>query len=162
VNVADFSRRRGAIVHLLPQMYALIKEEGGGNVPHYHLWNHDMSRILVDISHKWLFALEEPQALKGMLLYCLGSDGRSVYINHLISARDNPDVLKALLLKFEREDSIKGREVFYISRSVKREAADEVLETVGLQDDSAYDDAGYQNLGGLGETIKALKLRYLR
>ena len=175
MNVVDFSRRRGIIVHLLPQVYALIKEDregkaGGGHfdspfgsVPNIVLWTHDMRKALVDIRKKWLFALEGQRNVRGMMFYRIDDDGKSLYIDTLIAAKDaQAAVLEALLVKFERDDLVKACEDFYVSRDVKREASEEVLESVGLQDESVYNDEGYQFIGDLAEAGKVLRVRYLR
>ena len=168
MNVVDFSNRRGAIVHLLPQVHALINGglPGGSSSPsNYVLWNHNMSKALVDVNRKWLFALEETRKVrstdnvKGIFFYRLGTDGRSVYVDTLIAPKG---IIEPLLTKFERDDAVKVRESFYVSRNIRKEAAEEILETVGLQDENAFDGEGYQLLGGLAEAVNELKMRYLR
>ena len=161
MNVIDYSRRRGAIVHLLPKVYALLKADraGLGNVI---LWTQAIKKSLIDPKCKWLFALEGANDVKGILFYRLGDDGRSVYINELIAAKGSHGVVESLLLKLERDDELKALGTFYIGRNLKKAASEEMLEAVGLQDESIYDEKGYQPLDGLAEAIKELKLRYLR
>jgi len=163
VEVVDFSRRRGAIVHLLPTVYRLIGESGG-HLPNSIIWNQEMRKALVDVRRKWLFVLEGTSNVRAILFYHLGTDNKSVYIDTMAAARTNDSAaaLEALLVKFDRDDTVRKCEAFYVSREVRKEAAEEILETVGLQDESVYGDEGYQYLGGLTEAVAALKVRYLR
>ncbi|MCL2399228.1 MAG: hypothetical protein FWC91_05735 [Defluviitaleaceae bacterium] len=164
MNIVDLSGRRGAIVHLLPDVYELLKKNDS-SILNKVLWTHDINKVLVDINYKWVFALEGTNVLLGMMFYQLGSDGESVYINTLAAKNIAPGknaILEALLKKFEQDATIKLRKSFYVSREIKREASVEILETVGLQDESVYDNNGYQLLGDLGDTVNALKIRYLR
>ena len=159
MNILDFSNRRGTIVHLLPQVYALLKKEGV-NLPNIIIWKHAMNKAVVEIHRKWVFALEGNKIVKGLLFYHLSSDGKSCYIDSLVAT--DSKLAEALLKKFEQDDIVKERQAFYISRHVKKEASEEVLETVGLQDESVFNEHGFQPLGGLADTVSALKVRYLR
>ena len=164
MNIVDLSNRRGAIVHLLSDVYELLKANNS-SIKNKVLWTHDINKALVDISQKWVFALEGTHILLGIMFYQLGNDGESVYINTLTAINGNSGkngILEGLLKKFEQDATIKLRKSFYVSRDIKREVSVEILETVGLQDESVYDNDGYQLLGDLGDTINALKIRYLR
>ena len=158
VNIVDLSRRRGAIVHLLPQVYELLQKSGHG-LPNRILWTQGMRKAVVEINRKWIFALEGTYHLRGLMFYHLGADGKSLYLDAFEA--NNTKIFELLITKFSNDSTVKNQEIFYIGRNIRREAAEEMLESVGLQDDSVYDDDGYQNLGGLAETVKALKLRYL-
>ena len=169
MNIVDLSNRRGAIVHLLPQVYDLLKEYKGelsasggkpgdfDGVPNYVLWMHDMNKAVVDINKKWVFALRGTNYVMGLMFYRLGTDGVSLYIDYVMGT---PAVIDELIKKFEQNDLVKAREKFYVGRDVKREAAEEVLGTVGLQDDTVFNEEGYQPIGGMKEALAALKFRY--
>ena len=162
MNIIDYSRRRGTIVHFMPQIYALLKENVI-NLPHMTLWKQAIKADLVDINRKWVFALIGYSNVMGFLFYHLkGTD--SVYIDQLIVAKRYKEqgVINALLLKFEHDSALKTRTSFYVSRSIKREVSEEILENVGLANEDVYDSEGYQLLGNLEETMTALKLRYIR
>lgn len=158
MNIIDLSNRRGAIVHMLPNVYDLLKKDGH-DLPNIIIWTQSMKKAIIDINRKWIFATISSKDVQGMMFYRMGTDGKSLYIDTLSGS---PKTVEALLKKFEQNDLVKARENFFISRYIKREEADEVLETVGLQDDSVYDEEGYYMLGGLNEVISALKIRYLR
>ena len=157
LNIVDLSRRRGAIVHLFPQVYRLIKNDGI-ELPNIILWKKDMNKKVVDVNRRWVFALEGTKIVKGMLFYHLEADGHSIYIDTLIAAGG---IFDGLIKKFEQDDAVKAGEAFYVSRDIKREADEEILKNVGLHDDSVFDDEGYQLLGGLNEAVRALRVRYL-
>lgn len=156
MNIVDLSNRRGAIVHLLPQVYALMKADGH-DLPNIILWTHDMNKKIVDINRKWIFALQGTKDVRGAMLYRLDADGRSVYIDAILGGSG---LFDALIKKFEQDALVKAREAFYVGRNIKREAAEEAFEAVGLADDSVFNAEGYQLLGGLSEAAGALKLRY--
>lgn len=169
MNVIDYSRRRGAIVHLWPKVYSILNESSvhayGGRTASessaaYHIWSKEMNKAVVDNKYRWLFAMQGTNEVWGVLFYHV--DGNSIYIDTLAATRQNSKILEALIVKFEREDAIKSAENFYVSRNVKKEEAEEMLETVGLQNDSVFDDRGYQLLGGLIDALRMLRLRYLR
>lgn len=162
MNVVDLSNRRGAIVHLLPQVYEVLKGEQS-SILNIVLWTHEMNKSLVDIHKKWVFALNGTKDMLGMMFYRLGVEN-DIYID-LLSAKKgavNSLVIEALIKKFEQDNEVKSRQSFYVGRQVKREASDEILGTVGLQDETVFNDDGYQLLGSYDQAIKALKLRYLR
>ena len=159
INIVDLSSRRGAAVHLFPKVYALLKKEGH-DLPHIHFWVKDMNKALVNIKCKWIFAIQGKDDVKGMLFYRVGDDAESLYIETLYGIHNT--VVDALLKKFEQDDIVKSRKAFYLSRNVKREVAEEVLGTVGLQDDTVFDGDGYQLVGDAKECGAALRVRYLR
>ena len=163
MNIIDLSKRRGAIVRLLPQVYELLKEEKKGNMQNIVLWTHSINKSLVDAKRKWLFALEGNDKVWGVMFYRLGDDGKSVYIDTLaVKKTAPPGAPEAIIKKFEQDTEVKVREKFYLGRDIKKEQSEAILEGVGLQDDSVYTHEGYQPLGELTEAGRALRLRYLR
>ena len=158
MNIVDLSNRRGAIVHLLPQVYILL-QKNGYELPNKILWTQNMRKAIIDINKKWLFALEGTYHLRGLMFYHLDLTGKSVYLDAFEG--NNTQILEALIDKFSNDSIVKTQESFYVSRNIKREASEEILETVGLQDESVFNDEGYQMLGSLTDTLKALRVRYL-
>ena len=159
MNILDLSNRRGAIVHMLPQIYKLFKADGI-DLPNIILWTQDMRRSVIDINRKWIFALQGTSNVHGLMFYRVGADGKSIYVDHLVSSQSA--IIDALLKKFEQSDLVKGAEAFYLGREIKREAKEEAMSSVGLQDDSVFNDEGYQFIGGTKEILAALKLRYMK
>ncbi|MCL1999525.1 MAG: hypothetical protein FWG65_12240 [Turicibacter sp.] len=159
VEAVDLSNRRGAIVHLLPQVYSLL-QRNGYNPPHMIMWNQEMKKAVVDIDRRWVFVLQNARYIQGMMFYRLcKEDKQAVYIDVLYG--NQGAVIELLLTKFHRSDALKSRTNFYISRNLKRESAEELLESVGLQDESVFDAAGYQSVGDLQSAILVLRARYL-
>ena len=156
VNIVDLSRRRGAIVHLLPQVYELMKKNYA-ELPHIIFWKKEMDKKIIDINRRWVFALEGTKIVKGLLFYNISRDRKTVYVDSLIAAGI---VFNELLIKFEYDDAVKSAEAFYISRDIKNEANTEMLKNVGLQDESVFNDEGYQLIGGLTDVLQVLKIRY--
>lgn len=149
-------------MHLLPQVYELLKEDKKGSLENIVLWTHSMNKALVDANRKWVFALEGTDKVWGAMFYTLGVDGKSLYIETLTAKKGAPPgILEALIKKFEQDESVKVREKFYASRDLKRGQSEEILEGVGLQDESVFSHEGYQPIGNLTDASKALRLRYL-
>lgn len=159
MEIIDYSNRRGAIVHLLPQVYAMLKKDRK-DMPNIILWNIEMKQYVLDINIKWVFALAGKKEVLGILFYRVGKDGSSLYIEELQAI--NATVAEALIKKFEQTDIVKTKTTFYASQDIKRMESEEILETVGLQDESVFNEEGYQPLGSLNDTVKDLRLRYIR
>lgn len=163
MEIVDLSRRRGAIVHMLSQVYDLMRHEGI-ELPNMIIWKQEMGRAVIDINRRYVFALEGTKNVHGILFYRVSTDGRSVFLDSLIAdgrrSALSAQIIDALLKKFEQDNEVKSCESIYIGRDIKREAADEILETVGLQDDTIFNTEGYQLLGGPGDAFKAIRIRY--
>jgi len=161
MEVVDLSNRRGAIVHLLPKVHKLYKQTGH-QLKDIVLWTHDMNKMILDIQRKWIFVLDRPNGdVLGFLFYRMGEDGKSLHIEALRVGR-HIRAFDLLIQRFQQDNAVKARTEFYASREIQRKTNDEILATVGMQDDSIYDDNGYQHLGDLRKAVDALKVRYQR
>jgi len=136
----------------------LLKD--GQNLPNHVFWKREIGAEITNIDYKWIFALEGVKVVHGFLFYNVGQDKNSIYINNLVAQPKVASTIKLLLTKFERDDEVRRVQNFYLSRNIKRETNDEILETVGLQDDTVYNTKGYQFVGNLSKTIDVLKYRY--
>ena len=154
----DLSNRRGALVPIREKIYRILCREH--EMPNFIYWKQENGRHVVDVNRKWLIAFNSEQDNKeprGVLFYRLA--GKEVYIEDF--AVSGPSAAGVLITKFEYESEVKLATDFYFSERIRRETNDQILETVGLQDDSVFNEDGYQSIGDLGETVKALKVRYL-
>ncbi|MCL1986554.1 MAG: hypothetical protein FWG64_01080 [Firmicutes bacterium] len=159
MNIVNLSHRRGAILALLPQIHVMLLKDGQ-ELPNKVFWKQEIGKAIVDINHKWIFALEGVKIVHGFLFYQIGQDKNSLYIDNFIAPSKVLGVAKLLITKFERDDEVRRIQNFYISRNIKKEHREEVLETVGLQDETLYNTKGYQLIGNLTQTLDLLKTRY--
>lgn len=175
LEVIDYSSRRGVIVPLLGQVYALLAENAekdklAGLTPPANiiLWKQTMNRYLVDIRRRWLFVMDDT-VVAGLMFFRFGEDPQSVYIDELQIAwlyRRNEAVLAMLLDKFQSDRSVKACTQVYAGERIKKEEAKEILASVGLSESRAGkpapSDADDPLLGTPREAVNALKLRYHR
>jgi len=146
------------MVPIREKIYRILSREH--DMPNIIYWKQENSRHVVDVNRKWLFAFNSEQDSrepKGLLFYRLA--GEDVYVEDF--AVSGPTAAGVLITKFEYEAGVKAATNFYFSQHIRRETNDQILETVGLQDDSVFDENGYQHMGGLEDVVKALKVRYL-
>ena len=91
LEFVDYSSRRGAMVPLLPKIHALLKELAekdklSGVEPPENIvsWRQKTSPILLDISRRFLFAMEikgQEKQLAGFLFYrCDPKEPGKIYI----------------------------------------------------------------------------------
>ena len=167
----DYSNRRGIIPPMLDKIYGVISEYAANDklaglppLPNLIIWKQRMRKILVDISSRWLFAMDGT-AVAGLLFYRFGKEPENagnVYIDELIVAwgyKDDESVFGALLDKFVNNDSVKDCPEVFAGERVRRDADKELLASKGFAEKYP---GGYQSLGAPEQAADALRLRYAR
>ena len=165
----DYSSRRGAIVPLLPSVHALLKELAKKDKHYLHdapedlvLWRHKMEPLLLDISRRFLFALEMAgtrRTLLGFLFYRY--EGNDIYIEDKQLAwrsRSDMAVSHGLINKLERDPRAKDA-VFYANDRLRKPVDKEILAAAGFKETIP---GGWEKMGGINEVTAALKQRYNR
>ena len=157
MTIADYSARRGAIIHFFPQIYELLRDYC--ELPNKIIWTQQIKRQIVDINRRYILAVDNSKFSNAKVLGFLffKKHDEKILIDYFCVREKG--VASALLEKFLRDDAVKAAKTFCISEAIKKEENDESLERVGLLDNSGFKD-GYMEIGGYAETLKILKTRY--
>lgn len=170
LEIVDYSSRRGVIVSLLPQIYALFSENAKQDVmagleppENIILWKQSMRKALVDVQKHWLFVLDG-EHIAGLMFYRMGAGAETgcVFIEELQMAwrcRQKEAVLALLLDKFLLDRGVNACGEVLSGARIKNDANKELLASVGFGE--IY-PGGYQTLGAPKSAVAALKLRYQR
>lgn len=163
----DYSSRRGAIVSLLPQVHKLLKERAETTPETFVMWRHKMGPCLLDISRRYLFAMEKKGIGKwevlGFLFYRVDvKSPKKMYIEDMHIANKNKDktaLVQGLITKMETNDPRVKNAKFVGSMRLRKPVDKEILADVGFVDN--FPD-GWEPFGTWKDTMGALKARYDR
>jgi len=163
METVDFSNRRGALVGLLPHIYAILKDNAANDKSlrakapeHMVTWLQKAKRNLTDINRRFIVCMDA-MVLAGYLFYRY--KGKDIHIDDLQIAwnyRGDANILNGMLKKLEYDPGTKDA-IFYAGEAIKVPKDTEILESVGFVHDFGSEG---ENLGSLGATVNALKSRY--
>ena len=167
ITVSDFSKHRGGILRLLPDVYAMFKENAQADragvlrMPgHFVTWQQDFKKQLTDINWRFI-AATHPGGVAGVLFYrhSAAPAGGEAYIEEFQLRRgfSGDTALFDQLFKkldFDR-DALSA--TFFVGRNVKLEKNKEILAAAGIKEGAAWE---YERLGSLAEARGALRLRF--
>ena len=163
LKITDYSKHRGGVVALLPQIHAMYKENALAdksgtlqNPGHIITWQQQIKRRLTDINWRFLIATQRDKIV-GVMFYRYS--GSNAYIEEFQFHKDfegDTEAFDMIFKKLEMDNKSAGA-VFYVSRFVKLEKNKEILASAGFKEVS---EDGYELLGSFNEARGSLRLRF--
>ena len=163
LKVTDYSKHRGGVVALLPQIHSMYKENALAdksgvlqNPGHIVTWQQKIKKRLTDINWRFLIATQKDR-LVGVMFYRY--DNNNAYIEEFQFHKNfegDTEAFDQIFKKIEM-DKKSADSVFYVGQFVKLEKNKEILASAGFKEVSKE---GYELLGSLSEARASLRLRF--
>ena len=163
LKVTDYSKHRGGVVTLLPQIHAMYKENAladkSGVLPnpgHIVTWQQKIKKRLTDINWRFLIATQNDKIV-GVLFYRY--EGNNAYVEEFQFHKNFDGDVEAFDQIFKKLEMDKKSQnaVFFVSQFVKLEKNKELLASAGFKE---VTEQGYELLGSLSEARASLRLRF--